>query len=599
LAVCGIAAAQDRSHGAPYDWSFRHVVATGDRAVLGKAPGTRDYRLFYAWYRRRNEIQRRNLQIQMPKWRHGPVIPVRKHTQQIDWSIALGASMADGTFPAKYNFDGANDVPTCSDFVVYGLNSAGTTGGQANLVGLTNLYSGSTPIAGMCNSNTGVYQTLADGSSGYAATIKFAYNGSTIGGSITNSVAMALTGLKVAYVESTGSVSAFHVVTLPSGTGTGTVSVATAPGKIVTLSSWSAGDSYSSVWVDYQNDIGYVGTDNGVLHKILNVFCSTAACIASPVSPTEVTTGAWPVTLSGAGAMTSPVQDANGVLYVAGATSGKLYAVTSSGTVTTSTQSFMTSSIVDAPFLDIDSSNATDALYWFANSQPATSSPSVRQPAVVQTNSALSTFNTYSLLLNGSTSWGGTTTVHAGTFDNAFYNTRVGNIWACGWWQDTIYGTNGNQQGIVRIGLSGTTVTEDTSKVYATTSPEWVAANVNTCAPLTEVLDSSSVDHIFVSNQTGLSNGSCGDHGSCLTGYTISSSGSTYSLTQTANYGLNRAGNYQVPYASYSSGIIVDNNVSPTSNTCGSSGASTCGQAASIYFTYGNYAVKLTQAELE
>jgi hypothetical protein len=52
-------------------------------------------------------------------------------------------------------------------------------------------------------------------------------------------------------------------------------------------------------------------------------------------------------------------------------------------------------------------------------------------------------------------------------------------------------------------------------------------------------------------------------------------------------------------YSGYTSGMIVDNNVDPTSSTCGPNGNQTCAQAASIYFTYGNFAVKLTQAQLQ
>ncbi len=522
--------------------------------------------------------------------------------------------MANGTFPAKYNFNLPGQTPTCADFVVYGLNTAGVTGGQPNLVGETNLYSGTANGNGLCNGNAGVSQKLYGfGALVYAATVKFAYNGSTIGGAITNSVAMAENGLKVAYVESTGTASVLHVVTLPSGNGTGTlgwttggtvaaaaavpVSIASVPGS----GSWAAGDSYSSVWVDYTNDLGYVGTDDGVLHKIQNVFCTTRACMASPVIPSEITvSGVWPVTLAGAGPLTSPVQDANGVIYVAGATSGKLYAVTSAGSVTTSSQSFMQNSFLNGPILDVDGSGTTQAIYWFSNSQSAVSNPTVRQPQMVQTNSALTSIKNYSLLLNGTSGWGGTTTVQSGTFDNAFYNSRNGNMWACGWWQ--IGPNSGNYQGVVRFGINGTTVTPDVSKAYSQTSPLWVDAGVNTCAPLTEVMDSAGADHIFVSSQIGFAMpvGTCINQASCVSGYTIGSSGSpaTYSLPLTGSYALNTVNNSSL-YNSYTSGMIVDNNVNPTSSTCGVNKNETCAQAASIYFTYGNDAIKLTQAQLQ
>jgi hypothetical protein len=615
LSICGTAFAQSAAKGTPYDWSFRHVVATGDSAVTGKAPALREHRLQYAWLVRQQENRAHSMYTKR--------ISRMSSKPQIDWDFGVGAPMADGSFPAKYNFNLPGSTPTCTDFVVYGLDTAGATGGQPNLVGLTNLYSGTANGNGLCNGNPNVYQELSNYTKGYAATLKFAYNGSTIGGAITNSVVMSEDGLKVAYVESTGTASVLHVVTLPAGNDIGAAALAamangyapasvwittaaTAPASIQSVpstGSWTAGDSYSSVWVDYQNDLAYVGTDDGTIHKIQNVFCTTTKCKASPVNPSEITTGGvWPITLAGAGPLTSPVQDVNSVIYVAAATNGNLYAISAAGKVTTSTQSFMPNSILDGPILDIDSSGTTQALYWFSNSQSAVSSPSVRQPQLVQTNSALTNINNYSLLLNGSSSWGGATAVHAGTFDNAFYTNRSGNMWACGWWQDSIWGSNANHQGVVRFALNGTTVTPDTSKVYSQTSPNPVPANINTCAPLTEVVDSTGADHIFVSSRVGYTQpvGTCITQAACVSGDVVSSTGSpaVYSLTTTASFGLNSVGNNYV-YTGYTSGMIVDNNVDPTSSTCGPAGNQTCAQAASLYLTYANFAVKLTQAQLQ
>ena len=606
-AGCAVAATQVAlpSRGVPFDWSHRHVVAANEAAA--GAAGQREPRLLYSYLKRNANACAGTT--------------TATTSTHIDWDVPLGASMADGSFPAKYNFSLPGQTPTCSDFVVYGLNTAGTTGGQPNLVGETNLYSGgSTIYSGLCNVNAGVAQKLYGfGATVYAATVKFAYNGSTtaVAGTIGNSISMSLDGLHVAYMESnsTTGLSAFHVVPTTPGTGgpgvlawstSGTVlATAVAPPSITTVpssGSWSAADSYSSIWVDYTNDLAYVGTDNGVLHKIQNVFCSTVACKASPVAPSEVTTSPWPLTLSGAGALTSPVEDAKGVIYVAGA-NGYLYAVSSAGVLLNkSNQAFTAGSIVDGPILDVDNSGTTQALYWFSSSSPA-----LPNPQMVQTGSTLNiaSGNTFSLLLNapaGQNSWGGTTNMHSGTFDNGFYTARNGNMWACGWYQDTIYGSNGNQQGIVRFGINGTTVTEDTSKVYATISPEYLASTVNECAPLSEVLDSAGVDHLFVSNQDGLplATGSCIANAACVAGFTIGSSGSpaTWSLTNTGSYNLASSHNNSAPYNASTSGIVVDNTVDPTSKTCGT-GTQTCGQTASMYFNYGVDAIKLTQSALQ
>ena len=69
-------------------------------------------------------------------------------------------------YPAKFTFN-VNATPDCTnDFVVYGLNVAGTTGGQANLIALNNLYSGTGPT-GFCGS---------------APTVYWAYNATNAGG---------------------------------------------------------------------------------------------------------------------------------------------------------------------------------------------------------------------------------------------------------------------------------------------------------------------------------------------------------------------------------------------------------------------------------
>jgi hypothetical protein len=73
-------------------------------------------------------------------------------------------------FPAKYGFD-VNATPNCgNDFVVFALNVAGTTGGQANLVGLNQLYRGTGGLCGMGS-----------------ARVNWGYNGSTAGGKVLTS----------------------------------------------------------------------------------------------------------------------------------------------------------------------------------------------------------------------------------------------------------------------------------------------------------------------------------------------------------------------------------------------------------------------------
>jgi hypothetical protein len=91
--------------------------------------------------------------------------PLAKMTdagRKVDWAVDLGTGpLAPNTFAAKYSLN-VNATPDCiNDYAVYGTNVTGKTGGQANVIGINNLYSGSNPT-GFC---------------GTTPTIDFAYNG--------------------------------------------------------------------------------------------------------------------------------------------------------------------------------------------------------------------------------------------------------------------------------------------------------------------------------------------------------------------------------------------------------------------------------------
>jgi len=200
-----------------------------------------------------------------------------------DWSFSLNNG-SGGTigYPAKYVFD-VNAAPSCTnDFVVTGVNVAGSAT-QANLIGLNSLYN--MPAGnGLC--------------AGTAPTVMFAYN---IGPGVINSyIQLSLDGTKVAFNEN-GTNSYFHILRWRSGTGNGTsASAAVTPGTgntaVDTKILLSAGTS-TAPYVDYDTDVAYVTTNDNVVHKIRNVFLGT---------PAEVTTGGWPVA-TGLGGTTASI----------------------------------------------------------------------------------------------------------------------------------------------------------------------------------------------------------------------------------------------------------------------------------------------------
>src|SRR5208283_1909428 len=187
------------------------------------------------------------------------------------------------TYPAKFVFD-VTAAPSCTnDYVVIGIPANPASGGQANIVGVNNLYSGGT--GALCSTGPAVM---------------FAYASGT--GQVPASVAISQNGSQLAYIENliTGS-SYFHVLTIGTTSNEGTsATTAVVPGiggsnavdQSVLLSPDGGTTNQSStntVWVVYTsgdaNDVAYAttfstaGTGSGYLYKISNVFNGSAPTI--------------------------------------------------------------------------------------------------------------------------------------------------------------------------------------------------------------------------------------------------------------------------------------------------------------------------------
>ena len=114
--------------------------------------------------------------------RTGILMPRPRRHIRVDWSISLeNGYVPQNQFPAKYQF-GIGQENCNSDYAVFGLTV--TTGTQANLVGINNLYTtGTSP----CN--------------GGAPWVAFAYNTVTqTGGQIRTSPTLSTDGTKVAFI---------------------------------------------------------------------------------------------------------------------------------------------------------------------------------------------------------------------------------------------------------------------------------------------------------------------------------------------------------------------------------------------------------------
>jgi hypothetical protein len=197
-------------------------------------------------------------------------------------AVTLNPAPSGGeTYPAKYVFD-VTAAPSCTnDFVVIGIPATPASGGQANVVGLNNLYSTS-PASAAPNCTTN------------GPTVMFSYASGT--GQVPAFVTLSQNGKQLAYVENltTGS-SYFHVLTIgTTGTNGTSASAAVVPGAAggnnavdqrVLLSPDGGITNQSSTNAAYvrysgndSNDFAYVstyttaGTGSGYLYKIGNVF---------------------------------------------------------------------------------------------------------------------------------------------------------------------------------------------------------------------------------------------------------------------------------------------------------------------------------------
>ena len=421
--------------GYPQDWSSRHLLMPGMRAEDVLAAGARDPRHVY------NMVMR---QVAVENLRRGVHRRRRRRRMKIDWAVSLeNGYVPQNQFPAKYRFDIGGE--SCSsDYVLFGLTV--TSGTQANLVGINNLYTEASPV---CN--------------GGLPWVAFAYNTVTqTGGQITTSPALSTDGTKVAFVESTSGASYFHVLVLPNPIPTppsqaGTVlspqtptpcATPTTAGCMTTLTIETvATNSNSSPWVDYNTDTAYVGADNGLLYKITPVFGGGAPALVSDPSN-------WPVTVStqSTKVLTAPVVDDTSGRIFLGDGYGYLYAVSLTSPGNTYAEQLAVgwvgngagTGIVDPPIAVTDPANpTTDQVFAFTGCSIVQGiGGAVSQvPANFTSSSTLTTSNTVDL---GSGHGTGDCTggnVHSGTFDNAFWvnGSTSGHIIACGF----VSGTSG------------------------------------------------------------------------------------------------------------------------------------------------------------
>jgi hypothetical protein len=577
------------------DWTTNHVLyplyGRVDRMELAQ----RDPRAMFSWLRYGPNAPH-------PRLPRPPFRSSRGFDR--DWSINLGtAGTAANMYPAKFTFD-ITAAPSCTDdYIVYPVNTAGSTS-QPNLVAFNNLYSG-TGAGGIGSCNRATPPADDDGTD---ATVLWSYNVSAIGGAVTTSPVLSwdvagaspsVLGTKVAFVESApGEIAHFHVLAWKAGDGQDTTDsdglqntltpaqittfVATDPvagsgtATDLTLGIDPAGsDTLSAPYVDYTHDYAYVGDDDGNLYRIKDVFCPSyntdPGCTEGLAPSLDTSWGTAGVVVVGGdcGVLTGAVDDSvTGNVFV-GCSDGRIYGFTSTGAKLSPADlglgdgsSF--GGVVVPPI--VDSSNG---LVYAVTGTNDTS------PVLLQANTAFGAAKKVALGTAPENAGNAGENISVPTFNTAYFSSTTSSNWAilsCG------YDSTGSYTVLYAVGFNSSRVM---SIVPPPLSNQFeLATDVEACSPLTGFTNAStSIDWLFL----GLSGGSLNNYD--ITSTTGSGFPSGFANTAT----MSESGG--------SSGIIPDNE-------------STAAQASSIYFTglttqacgvggSGYCAIKLTQAGLD
>ena len=445
------------------------------------------------------------------------------------------------------------------------LKAAPAVGAQANLVGLTNLYSGTNPT-GLC---------------GAAPTFLFSY---AIGsGPSLLSPVLSLDGKKVAWVENSSAGRAvLHVTTWVANQGTDATAGSVAIGNCSSGASCDVAIDYTSkafsgctastsrnsnseVYVDYSGDAAFIGADNGILYHVKGIFKGTPTfdfCI--------------PVNTSAGAALGGGVYDSllnPPVFFITD--SKKMYGYTvGAASFTLSTSYTYGTGTLTGPGPVLDAFN--NFIYAFSANDLA------GHTSVTQLTTALTNPSVVALGPASTNPW---PALYYGAYDNSYFNFGPANakstLYSCG--ADS---TTTNAQDLFAINFNAATGVMNSTPAMPANKNVNPGGKNGTCSPITEFYDGIT-DRIFVG---------MGQHNSASGANVVTMWDVTTQLTSASTTPKAQAANYP----GGSSGIIVDNNAVSTP------------QAESLYFTTqatsgsalpcgaNNYcAVKLTQSLLQ
>ena len=451
---------------------------------------------------------------------------------------------------------------TLSNFAWSGSTLAGGANGQPSLAALNNLYV-QPDGSGFCSGLT-------------APTVKWAYRTTTA--PVVTSPVLSTNGAKVAYVESSNP-PALHVLTIGTTGNNGSIGGPAVPGTSnnaadVSVPYGATGDTRSSPFVDYTDDVAYVAADDGHLYKFTGVFKG---------APALVTTGGWPLTIAtggNSGDLTSPVLDSVTQRIFIGDGNGVLHFVRLSpsdlctGSVaapcvdsTTLSLSSGTHAIIDAPIVD----SANQKIFAFLQDNGS------GHYTLTQADTSFGIPVTVPLGANTGAA------AHIGAFDNAYFSftgtgTNNGHLYVCG-----TEGINPNpgSAALYRVGFTGATMNSTSSDGPL----QLVTSGSAGCSPLTEFFNpnaSGGTEFLFVSVTANCS-------------ATLGASGCIRAFNITGGFPADTASAPTVAEDGGTSGIVVDN----VNLSSGASSIYFSTQADAVKNVTGSNAIKLTQSGLQ
>ena len=426
-------------------------------------------------------------------------------------------------------------------------------------------------------------------------------------------------GKQVAFIQRNGSTGTLQLVLLKWAAGQGSAGAPAAPSVAANAAAYAtartnAGSAmyvmtlngtsntgnvptYSSPFVDYVDDVLWVGDGNGRLHKFTGVFKGT---------PAEVVGGGFPATLE-AGLKLSPPVSNNGQVYIgssagAGTVGGKLYRVNAATGVVNATSAKLarddTPGVRESPIID----GATGQVYTFIFNDRTTVYNDLDRCTAYQNeiDGCRAVFQFTESFANGSVGTrqfigrGNSVTrvLYAGAFDDAFYssNNGTGAMYIVGGRPDnTFYATLWKipiVNGVMQPAIQGAEFGD-----HDRDNPNTTADNLQQIAPVT-VQKNGTNEYVFVSTATYANAPGCGAgtfaDSACVYMYNLSDLNGSGAGTGAA-WGTTNVPSAALAAPGGTGGIVVDN-ISATTG------------ASQIYFTQlqsGGNAIQASQSGLQ